>query len=238
MDNLNLGKHISGQFNEELEAIRNNVLTMGGIVEKQLSDALDAVERFDSDMAQKVLQSDYRINAMEVQIDEECTRIIAKRQPAASDLRLVMAIIKTIADLERIGDEAERIAKVALDSFTNAQQELLVNLDNLGRHVLQMLRDVLNAFARMDIDAAIAVHKEDRRVDREYEAVTRQLMTYMMEDPRSIPSIMDVLWSARSLERIGDRCQNISEYIIYFVKGKDIRHTSYENLEQEIDHKP
>jgi phosphate transport system protein len=136
--------------------------------------------------------------------------------------------------LERIGDETRRIAKVALESFNSDQQDLLVNLDNLGRHVAQMLHDVLDAFARMDIEAALAVYKEDKKVDREYEAITRQLMTYMIEDPRSIPKVMNVLWSARSLERIGDRCKNLSEYIIFFVKGKVVRHSSVEQLEQEV----
>ncbi|EGI75222.1 phosphate transport system regulatory protein PhoU [Pseudoalteromonas distincta] len=230
----NINKHISGRFNQELENVRNHVLSMGGLVEQQLNSALDAVSRNDAELAQKVRQNDYKVNAMEVSIDEECTRIIARRQPAASDLRLVIAIAKTIADLERIGDEAERIAKVALDSFTKDQQDLLVNIENMGRQVLKMLHDVLDAFARMDVQRAFQVHKEDAKVDREYEAITRQIMTYMMEDPRSISKIMDLVWSVRSLERIGDRCQNIAEYIIYFVNGKDIRHTSQEDIEKSL----
>ena len=230
----NINKHISGRFNQELENVRNHVLSMGGLVEQQLNSALDAVSRNDAELAQKVRENDYKVNAMEVSIDEECTRIIARRQPAASDLRLVIAIAKTIADLERIGDEAKRIAKVALDSFTKDQQDLLVNIENMGRQVLKMLHDVLDAFARMDVQRAFQVHKEDAKVDREYEAITRQIMTYMMEDPRSIPKIMDLVWSVRSLERIGDRCQNIAEYIIYFVNGKDIRHTSQEDIEKSL----
>ncbi|GAA58580.1 phosphate transport system protein [Pseudoalteromonas sp. BSi20652] len=230
----NINKHISGRFNQELENVRNHVLSMGGLVEQQLNSALDAVSRNDAELAQKVRENDYKVNAMEVNIDEECTRIIARRQPAASDLRLVVAIAKTIADLERIGDEAKRIAKVALDSFTKDQQDLLVNIENMGRQVLKMLHDVLDAFARMDVQRAFRVHKEDAKVDREYEAITRQIMTYMMEDPRSIPKIMDLVWSVRSLERIGDRCQNIAEYIIYFVNGKDIRHTSQEDIEKSL----
>ena len=230
----NINKHISGRFNEELENVRNHVLNMGGLVEQQLNSALDAVSNGDADLAQKVRENDYKVNAMEVNIDEECTRIIARRQPAASDLRLVIAIAKTIADLERIGDEAERIAKVALDSFTKDQQDLLVNIENMGRQVSKMLHDVLDAFARMDVQCAFEAHKEDAKVDREYEAITRQIMTYMMEDPRSIPKIMDLVWSVRSLERIGDRCQNIAEYIIYFVNGKDIRHTSQADIEKSL----
>ena len=230
----NINKHISGRFNQELEDVRNHVLSMGVLVEQQLNSALDAVSQNDAVLAQKVRENDYKVNAMEVSIDEDCTRIIAKRQPAASDLRLVIAIAKTIADLERIGDEAKRIAKVALDSFTKDQQDLLVNIENMGRQVSKMLHDVLDAFARMDVQRAFEVHKEDAKVDREYEAITRQIMTYMMEDPRSIPKIMDLVWSVRSLERIGDRCQNIAEYVIYFVNGKDIRHTSQEDIEKSL----
>lgn len=234
MDKLNLSKHISSQFNEEIEQVRNHVMAMGGLIEQQLVDALTAIANADAELAQQVISTDLKVNEWELRIDQECTRIIAKRQPAASDLRLIMAILKTIGDLERIGDEVRRIAKVALESFNSAQQDLLVNLDNMGRHVGQMLHDALDAFARMDVEAALMVHKEDRKVDREYEALTRQLMTYMIEDPRSIPKVMNVLWSVRSLERIGDRCKNLSEYIIFFVKGKVVRHSSDEVLEQEV----
>ena len=230
MDNLNIGRHISGQFNEDLENVINHVMNMGGLVEKQLSDALASVYDSDEDMAKRVLSSDYRINDLEVSIDEECTRIIAKRQPAAGDLRLIMAIVKTIADLERIGDEAEKIAGVTLENFSGDSKTLLMNLDNLGRNVLECLQATLDAFTRMDVDAAIKTHGNDEKIDREYEALMRQLMTYMMEEPRQIPQIMSVIWSARALERIGDRCQNICEYIIYFVKGKVVRHTSPEDM--------
>lgn len=230
METLDTGRHISGQFNQELDAVRNHVMNMGGLVEQQLKNSLLAVSENNQTLARKVLSSDYKINSMELAIDEECTRIIAKRQPAASDLRLVMAIIKTIGDLERIADEAEKISKVALEQFSSKQQDLLLSLDNLGRLVLSTLHDTLDAFTRMDFDAALKVHQSDNRIDREYEALMRQLMTYMMEDPRSIPSIMSVIWSARALERIGDRCQNICEYVIYFVKGKVIRHISEEDV--------
>ncbi len=230
MDNMQIGRHISGQFNEDLERVINNVMHMGGLVEKQLSDALAAVGNRDEELAKQVLSNDYQINAYEVSIDDECTRIIAKRQPAAGDLRLIMAIVKTIADLERIGDEAEKIAKVALESFSSKQQDLLLSLDNLGRKVLEFLQASLDAFTRMDVDTAINIHQMDDSINREYEALMRQLMTYMMEDPRSIPQVMTVIWSARALERIGDRCQNICEYIIYFVKGKVVRHTTAEDM--------
>ena len=231
MDNLNIGRHISGQFNEDLERIINHVMHMGGLVEKQLTDALTSVCDADEALAKQVLNNDYLINNAEVSIDDECTRIIAKRQPAAGDLRLVMAIVKTITDLERIGDEAGKIANVTLESLSGKHQDLLSNLDNLGRHVLTFLQATLDAFTRMDVEAAVKVHQSDDKIDREYEALMRQLMTYMMEDPRSIPQVMSVIWSARALERIGDRCQNICEYIIYFVKGKVVRHTTVEDFE-------
>ncbi|MEX1056330.1 MAG: phosphate signaling complex protein PhoU, partial [Natronospirillum sp.] len=225
MDAMNLNTHISSKFNEELELVRNEVLAMGGMVEQQVQDALDAAINSDSELARRVLSSDAKINEIEMRIDEDCSRIIAKRQPTAGDLRLMLVVMKAIGDLERIGDEAERIAKVALESFSNKQQQdLLVTVDTLGRHVLTMLRDALDAFARMDVNAALRVHQEDERIDREYEAVMRLLMTYMMEDPRSIPKILNVMWAVRSLERIGDRCQNICEYLMYLIKGEDVRH--------------
>lgn len=232
MDNLNLGRHISGQFNEDLERVINHVMQMGGLVEKQLSDALLAVHDADEELARKVHKNDYQINNLEVSIDDECTRIIAKRQPAAGDLRLIMAIVKTIADLERIGDEVKKIAQVALESLSGQQKDLLINLENLGRRVLEFLQATLDAFTRMDVEAAIATHQSDTKIDREYEALMRQLMTYMMEEPRTIPQVMSVIWSARALERIGDRCQNICEYIIYFVKGKVVRHTTADDIKK------
>ena len=230
MDSLNISRHISGQFNEDLERVINLVMQMGGLVEKQLNDALASVSDADEELALKVQSNDYQVNNLEVVIDDECTRLIAKRQPAAGDLRLVMAVIKTIADLERIGDEATKIAEVTLQSLSNRHKDLLLNLDNLGRRVLENLQLTLDAFTRMDVDAAIKIHQMDEKIDREYEALMRQLMTYMMEDPRSIPQVMSVIWSARALERIGDRCQNVCEYIIYFVKGKVVRHTTKEEI--------
>jgi len=231
---MNLSKHISERFNAELDDIRHRVLAMGGLVERQLEQALDAIANLDVDLAHRVIEGDHKVNGMEVAIDEECTRIIAKHQLAASDLRLVLAISKIITDLERIGDACVKIASAALDKRLKNQQPLLVSLDNMGRHAIRMLHGTLDALARMDADAALKQHKEDSKLDREYEAIIRQLMTYMMEDPRSIPEIMDVLWAARAVERVGDRCQNICEYIIYYVKGKDVRHVSYEEMEKGL----
>ena len=232
MDNLNLNKHISGQFNAELEHIRTQVMIMGGLVEQQLTDAITAMHNQDGERALRVIDGDQKVNMMEVAIDEACVRIIAKRQPTASDLRLVMAIIKTISELERIGDVAEKISRTALEKFGQQHQPLLVSLESLGHHTIQMLHDVLDAFARMDLSAAIEIYREDKKVDQEYEGIVRQLMTYMMEDPRTIPSVLTALFCARAIERIGDRCQNICEIIFYFVKGQDFRHVGGDRLDK------
>ncbi|GLO60014.1 phosphate transport system regulatory protein PhoU [Vibrio sp. MACH09] len=231
---MHFGRHISGQFNVELESIRTHVLTMGGLVEQQLSFAMQALNKEDIELAKKVVKDDHKVNALEVSIDEACTRIIAKRQPTAKDLRLVMAIIKTITDLERIGDVATRIARVAIETPSTREQKFHVSLEPLCRQAISMLHQVLDAFARMDVDAAAEVYKLDNKLDEEYEAVIRQLMTYMMEDPKNIPNILQVMWSARAIERVGDRCQNICEYIIYFVKGKDIRHLDEDDIDEYI----
>ncbi|KAA5969945.1 MULTISPECIES: phosphate signaling complex protein PhoU [unclassified Pantoea] len=232
MDNLNLNKHISGQFNAELEHIRTQVMIMGGLVEQQLTDAITAMHNLDGELAQRVIDGDQKVNMMEVEIDEACVRIIAKRQPTAIDLRLVMAIIKTISELERIGDVAEKISRTALEKFGQQHLPLLVSLESLGRHTVQMLHDVLDAFARMDLNEAITIYREDKKVDKEYEGIVRQLMTYMMEDPRTIPSVLTALFCARAIERIGDRCQNICEIIFYFVKGQDFRHVGGDRLDE------
>ncbi|MDG2898303.1 phosphate signaling complex protein PhoU [Vibrio parahaemolyticus] len=214
--------------------MRTHVLTMGGLVEQQLSYAIQALHKEDIELARKVVRDDHKVNAMEVSIDDACTRIIAKRQPTAKDLRLIMAIIKTITDLERIGDVATRIAYVAIESPSSKERQFQVSLEPLCRQAINMLHQVLDAFARMDVEAAAEVHKQDDKLDAEYEAVIRQLMTYMMEDPKNIPNILQVMWSARAIERVGDRCQNICEYIIYFVKGKDVRHLGDQSIDDVL----
>ena len=198
--------HISKRFNKDLEELRSSVLTMGGLVETQLSKAISAIVEGDSELGLKVAHDDYKVNNLEVNIDEECSRVLATRAPAASDLRLIVAIIKTITDLERVGDEAEKIGFLAsklaaMDRPSDSYREL----KNLGNHVSHMLRDAMNAFASLDVDEAMDVVREDERVDEEYDSITRQCITFMMEDPRSIKRVMNVTWAARSLERIGDR---------------------------------
>ncbi len=233
-----LGQHISQQFDEELEDIRNRVMQMGGIVEQQLSDAVKALTDRDEALAEVVITSDYKVNALEVQIDEECTQIIARRQPAASDLRLVMAVIKTITDLERIGDEAERIGRMAMHfAKSDGENRMLTGIVHLGESVLRMLHEALDTFARMDTEMAVQVARSDLKIDKQYESILRELMTYMMEDPRSIPVVVDMMWSARALERIGDRARNICEYVIYLVRGKDVRHISLEQVERDTREK-
>jgi phosphate transport system protein len=235
METSDINHHYSQQFNNELEDIRSRVLAMGGLVEKQLAEAIAALSQGRSDIAEGVVSGDYKVNAFDVEIDERCTKILALRKPSASDLRLVLAVIKTTADLERIGDEAKRVARMAIGAASGDHgRNLFGQIAHLGSLVQGMLHRVLDAFARMDVDAAISVAHDDRDIDREYESVMRQSMTYMMEDPRSIPNVIDLIWAARALERSGDRCCNISEYIIYFVKGKDVRHTSLEQIRAEF----
>ena len=235
MHNSDLTDHISKRFNKDIEDLKSSVLSMGGLVESQLQKAITAIVSGDSELGLKVANDDYKVNNLEVSIDEECSRILAMRAPAAGDLRLIVAIIKTITDLERIGDEAEKIGFLAsrlaaMDRPSDSYREL----KNLGTHVLHMVRDAMNAFARLDVEAALEVVREDERADEEYEAIQRQCITFMMEDPRSIKRVMNVTWAARSLERIGDHAKNICEYVIYMVQGRDVRHTDFIDSNNQI----
>lgn len=234
-DKRTLGKHISQRFNTELEGLRSRVLAMGGLVEQQISSAVTAFVGGDIALAEEVIANDMRVNSMEVGVDEECTQIIARRQPTASDLRLIIAVIKTITDLERMGDLAERIARMAINIADQDRAGRASQFDEIrimGNHVTAMVHDTLDAFARFDVEAALEVPRNDLAADRQYEAIMRQQITFIMEDPRSIRRSLDVMWAARSLERIGDHARNICEYIIYLVKGKDVRHISIEEMEQ------
>lgn len=232
---MNTTQHTSHQYNQELEDARSKLMTMGGLVETQVTNAIKALLERDSELGEKVAFSDYEINTMEVAIDEQCAEIIARRQPAASDLRLLITIIKIITDLERIGDEAEKVGRHAVEmTETVTTGDLHSSLRHLGEHVKTMLHDTLDSLARLDVRQAMQVVIDDQRVDEEFESISRQLITRMLEDPRNIKDSLNVTWCARSLERIGDHCKNICEYVVYLVKGKDVRHTSLDKVREEI----
>ncbi|MDI4636831.1 MULTISPECIES: phosphate signaling complex protein PhoU [Halomonadaceae] len=227
-------QHISRQFNHELEDLKNHLMAMGGLVEKQVQDAVSALLEGDSSLARQVSEQDQTVNDMQIKIDEECTRVLARRQPAASDLRLVLAVTRAVSDLERIGDEATKIARnaLALTESDNGKKGF-VEVRHISERVRHMVRDSLTSFARFDIDLALKVVHEDEAVDSEYTTAMRSLMTFMMEDPRSITSVLSVMWVLRALERIGDHANNLAEYVIYLVKGLDIRHINPDDLDEE-----
>jgi len=235
METSDLSHHIHSRYNADLEGVRTAVLQMGGLVEQQLQNGVKALVEGDSRLGEEVARLDHKVNAMEVSIDDDCSRILATRAPTASDLRLIVAVIKTITDLERIGDETEKLGHTAarlasLDRTVDRYREL----KHIGGQVAEIVRGALDAFARLDTEAALAVARKDRLVDEEYEAIQRQCITFMMEDPRTIRRALDVLWVARALERIGDHAKNICEYVIYMVLGKDIRHLSIEDVEKQL----
>jgi len=236
METADLTHHISRRFNEDLEKVRSQVLQMGGFVEQQLQKAVTALAEGDSRLGESVALDDYKVNGMEVAIDEECSRILATRSPAAGDLRVIVAIIKTITDLERIGDEGEKIGYIASRLATMERPpDKYRSVKHLGRLVAQMVHASLDSFARMDSQAALKTVQEDKMVDEEYESIQRQCMTFMMEDPRSIRRVMEIMWVVRALERIGDHAKNICEYVIYMVHGTDVRHTSLEDVAKQLE---
>ena len=236
MESEIFAQHISRKFNEELEELRSQVASMGGLVENQLATAIEAIVSADSQLGLEVAERDVQVNQFEVRIDEECSRILATRAPAAADLRLIVAVIKAITDLERIGDEAQRIGILAARLASEEQpRDRYDELASLGEHVQDMVHDSLDAFSRLDAGDALKVVEEDKFVDEEYDMVSRQCITLMMEDPHTIRRFMDVSWVARALERIGDHAKNISEYVIYLVQGKDVRHTELEAVREQVE---
>jgi phosphate transport system protein len=223
--------HISQKFNSELDDVKTRMLEMGGLVEKQLADAINAFMGQDTGMADEVKVNDQLVNALEVSIDEECTIILARRQPAASDLRLILSISKVLSDLERMGDEATKVADATIKLVEmGGLPRNVLEVRHIGDHVSAMVRNSLDAFARFDSDMALNVAREDNAVDQEYGTAMRSLVTYMMEDPRTISPVLQVLWALRSLERIGDHARNIAEHVIYLVKGADVRHAELEEM--------
>ena len=228
--------HISRQFDAELEAIRANVLQMGGLVEGQIKSAVSSLLSGDVALMTRVIEDDHRVNAMEVKIDEACSQVIARRQPAAGDLRLVMAVVKTITDLERIGDEAEKIARMAklLSQKSTIHLPRYQEIKHAAELALDMLRKSLDAFARLDVSMAAQVVRQDDQVDEEFRAIMRYLITFMMEDPRTISNSLEILFVAKAIERIGDHAKNMAEYVIYMVKGRDVRHITVDEFDREI----
>ena len=223
------GEHSSKQYDMDLEAIRSKVLTMGGLVESQFRDAISCFRARNTELALQVIKSDENVNKLEVSLDDTCSHLIVKRQPAANDLRTVMATIKVITDLERIGDEATKIARTA-----EAMYERGVGTINhyetvriIANSAVGMLHDALDSFARLDANQAAKLIAQDALIDHEFRSIMRSLITFMMEDPRTISAALDTLWVAKAIERIGDHAKNIAEYVIYIVEGKDIRHTDY-----------
>jgi phosphate transport system protein len=227
-------EHIFKQYDAELEALRAKVLEMGALVESQIVDALEALISANPKLAKSVIKKDHMVNTLEVQVDEDCSHIIARRQPTAGDLRMVLMMIKTITDLERVGDEAAKIARYALKT-TEADRLLtprFVEIKAMANTARDMLHMALDAFARSDATKVIEIARMDEEVDEQYQAAIRQLITFMLEDPRTISMSLEVLFIAKAVERIGDHAKNISEYVVYMVKGKDVRHISMEEMEE------
>jgi phosphate transport system protein len=233
---MGTAEHISKQFETDLGTTRTRVLQMGGLVESQILAAIQAFDSGDATLIEQVIENDARVNGYEVAIDGACNHIVVKRQPAASDLRLIMAISKIVTDLERIGDEAKKIARMAKKIHEAAAHhaQRFPAIRHASQIAVKMLRQALDAFARLDAASAAEVLKEDSELDAEFRSVLRQLITYMMEDPRTITTSLETVWVAKAIERIGDHAKNVAEQVIYIVKGTDVRHTSFEDIEREI----
>jgi phosphate transport system protein len=238
MDITSHTHHISQQYNIELETIRTHLSEMGGMAQRQVNDAIQSLIDADVERAEQVVRADIKVNTMEMTIDEECVRILARRQPAASDLRLVIAVTKAITDLERIGDEATKIARQAIAMNKDGLAPRgYIEVRHIGNNVARMLQDALDAFARLDMDLALNVVQTDKQVDMEYSTAMRELVTFMIEDPRSITRVLNIMWSLRALERIGDHARNLAQYVIYLVNGEDVRHSNIEEIEENVNSK-
>ena len=219
-------RHISSEFNEELEALRRSTLEMGGLVEEQLASALKFFASQDSSLLSDIEDIEQKINAAEIDLDDQVESLIVRRQPIASDLRLVLAVSKIVRDLERVGDELEKVGKLSLESFNSADDVGITEIQRIAEQVAKMLSESLTAFARLDINLARDIFERERKVDKVYQSALRSLATFMIEDPRNIGRVLNIVWIARSLERVGDHATNIAEYVIYLVQGVDVRHPS------------
>ncbi|HET7669031.1 MAG TPA: phosphate signaling complex protein PhoU [Burkholderiales bacterium] len=223
---MGISEHASKQYDLDLDSIRSRVLQMGGLVESQIRRALEALASGDRVLADEIIANDHKINAMEVALDGDCSQVIVRRQPAANDLRMILAITKTVTDLERMGDEAQKIARMAKSIHEReTAQKTPVELGHASDLAISMLRRTLDAFARLDCNTAAEVIRDDAGIDAEFRSILRQLITYMMEDPRTISTALEIVWVAKALERIGDHAKNMAEQVIYIVKGTDVRHT-------------
>jgi phosphate transport system protein len=229
-------KHLSTQFDSDLNSVSARVMELGGLVESQIRNAVLALSQFNSEVADGVIATETRVNAMEIEIDRELSSIIARRQPTARDLRLLIAISKTTANLERVGDEANKIARMVQSIIQSGSARALPSTDLRVAADLAsgLLRKALDAFARLDTSTALAILREDDQIDQEFDGFVRKLITYMMEDPRTISASLDLLFLAKAIERIGDHAKNIAEFIIYIVKGTDVRHTPMEQIESAL----
>jgi phosphate transport system protein len=229
-------KHLSTQFDSELTSVSSHVMELGGLVESQIRRAIYALSQFSLEVANEVSANEARVNAMEIEIDRDLSSIIARRQPTARDLRFLIAISKTTANLERVGDEAEKIARMVRSIINIGTPRSLPSLELRVAADLAsaLLNKALDAFARLDVNAAVSILKEDDDIDREFDGFVRKLITYMMEDPRMISPSLDLLFLAKAIERIGDHAKNIAEFIIYVVKGEDVRHSTMEKIELVI----
>ena len=219
-------RHISSEFNEELEALRRSTLEMGGLVEEQLASALKFFASQDSSLLSDIEEIEQKINAAEIDLDDQVESLIVRRQPIASDLRLVLAVSKIVRDLERVGDELEKVGKLSLESLDNSDGVGITEIQRIAEQVAKMLSESLTAFARLDIELARDIFDRERKVDKVYQSALRSLATFMIEDPRTIGRVLNIVWIARSLERVGDHATNIAEYVIYLVQGVDVRHPS------------
>ncbi|MDT0583237.1 MULTISPECIES: phosphate signaling complex protein PhoU [Alteromonadaceae] len=232
--NIELNTHISGKFNQELEKLTNSVLTMGGEVEQQLINTITAVRENNPSLAERVLLNDLKINSMEVQIDDECMRIIAKRNPTASDLRLIMTVSRATTDIERIGDEICRIAKLVTKDRLPPSDIVLSGMLMIAEKVVFMMRGTFDAFARQDERSAVAVYEQDNSIDKKHKELLKQTAKEMSEQKHDMQAWFDVLWAIRSLERIGDRCKNLCEYVLFLTYGKDVRHSSMKKTVKKL----
>lgn len=230
---MNEKSHLSSQFDEDLSSLRSHVLQMGGLVETQISAAIEAYSKGEVSAVKLIVETDRKVNALEKAIDDDCAHLIAKRQPAASDLRLVFGISKIVTDLERAGDEAKKIAKGVRRIYEAGQMpsQYGIGIRHIAEAALTMLRQALDAFARLDSGEAMRVIQADAEVDTEFKSIMRQLITHMMEDPRTITTSMDIIWIARAIERIGDHAKNVAEHVVFIVEGRDIRHPGKEQAE-------